>query len=287
MSIGTIANAFAAYQCVGKTKKAVPDNTGFMTQLNNTANSNGATGIEEYTDYLKSRFGTGVMIKSVGKDQKSIDVLGAGTVGTGNVVIAPNILGQMAKDPRKAAYYEGKIQYYFDSLPSLRAQMSIMGHEIHSSGIVIHPDGTVTHYVSGDLKPEEREKIEAQVKKEQEEKRVRRKKYMELSREAAERRSELTRIQSQKQTIAALLHNHLIHTGINYHMVGQPQIFSMIAYESLAGAFGSSINGNFVPTEDLVEQDEPPDQEEIQTNILGENIHEDTDINSIKVVLQK
>lgn len=45
-----------------------------------------------------------------------------------------------------------------------------MGHEIHSCGIIIHPDGTVTHYISGDLKPEVRAKIEAQIKAEREEK---------------------------------------------------------------------------------------------------------------------
>lgn len=260
MSIGNIASAFAAYQYPGKTKKAVSDKTNFMAQLNNTANSNGTTGVEKYTEYLRSRFGAGIMIKSVGKDQKSVDAIGAETVGTRNVVIAPNILEQMANDPKKAAYYEGKIQYYFDSLPRLRAQISLMGQEIHSSGIIIHPDGTVTHYISGDLKPEERAKIEAQIKREQEEKRARRKKYIELSREAAERRSELARIQSQKQTMAAILHNHLMGTGIHCYIVRQPQMPAMMAYESVAGAFGSSINSNFVPKEDLVEQDEPPDQ---------------------------
>ena len=149
----------------------------------------GTPEVKEYTEYLKETYG-GVSVKSVGKDQSSMDNLGMGTAGTGNVVIAPNILEQMASDPEKAAYYEGKIQEYFDGLPKLQMEISAMGHEIHSSGIVIHPDGTVTHYVTGDLKPEERAKIEARIKAEDEEKANRRKMYFIQSEEAAARRKE-------------------------------------------------------------------------------------------------
>lgn len=67
---------------------------------------------------MKAKYGAGVSIQNVGKDQNSIDSIGAGTAGTGNVVIASNILEQMANDPEKAAYYEKKIQDYFNySLP--------------------------------------------------------------------------------------------------------------------------------------------------------------------------
>ena len=124
------------------------------------------------------------MIQDVGKEQKSIYSLGASTAGTGNVVIAPNILKQMAEDPEKAAYYEGQLQHYFDSVPLCKAQLSMMGHEIHSSGLVIHPDGTVTTYVSGDLKPEVRAGIEAQMKAEAEEKAKRKRAYQTLREEA-------------------------------------------------------------------------------------------------------
>jgi len=144
---------------------------------------------KEYAACLKEKFG-GVSIKSVEKDQRSMDNLGMGTAGMGNVVIAPNILEQMAKDPEKGAYYEGKIQEYFDGLPGLQAEISAMGHEIHSSGIVIHPDGTVTHYVTGDLKPEERAKIEARIKAEDEAKAKRRQMYFIQSEDAAARRAQ-------------------------------------------------------------------------------------------------
>ena len=142
---------------------------------------------KEYAEYLKKKYG-GVSVKSVGKDQRSMDNLGMGTAGMGNVVIAPNILEQMAGDPEKASYYEGKIREYFDGLPRLQMEISAMGHEIHSSGIVIHPDGTVTHYVTGDLKPEERAKIEARIKAEDEAKAKRRRMYFIQGEEAALRR---------------------------------------------------------------------------------------------------
>lgn len=115
-----------------------------------------------------------------------MDRLGASTSGTGNVVIAPNILEQMEKDPEKAAFYEEKIRHYYDTLPMRKAQLSAMGHEIHSSGIVIHPDGTVIHYISGDLKPEERARIEAQIKAEAEEKAKRKREYQKRIEESAQ-----------------------------------------------------------------------------------------------------
>jgi len=141
-----------------------------------------------YRQYLKQKYGN-VMIQNVENNQKSIDKIGAGTAGTNNVVIAPNILEQMANDPKKASYYEGQIRHYFDTLPQCSAQLSLLGHEIHSSGIVIHPDGTVTHYISGDLKPEVRARIEARIKAESEEKARRKRMYQKRSEESARLRA--------------------------------------------------------------------------------------------------
>ena len=72
--------------------------------------------VDAYKEHLKSKFGE-ITVMSVGNDQSSMDKLGAGTSGYGNVVIAPNILEQMANNPKKAAYYEKKIQDHFDSIP--------------------------------------------------------------------------------------------------------------------------------------------------------------------------
>lgn len=209
MSISNISSMSAAYQYgeseeTGGTQKAAAGKADFARQMQNTK----AEGVESYTEYLRSRYGS-VMIQSVDNNQKSIDTLGAGTAGTGNVVIAPNILEEMAGDPEKAAYYEGKIKNYFNSVPRYQAELSAMGHEIHSSGIVIHPDGTVTHYTSGDLKPEVRARIEAKVKAEREEKINRRKQYQELSAEAAEKRRLLLEQHQQEQMMAKALQNQI------------------------------------------------------------------------------
>ena len=157
---------------------------GSILSSKDTSSSVSSPKAKEYAGYLKQKYGD-VSVKSVGKDQRSMDNLGMGTAGMGNVVIAPNILEQMAGDPEKASYYEGKIQEYFDGLPKLQMEISAMGHEIHSSGIVIHPDGTVTHYVTGDLKPEERAKIEARIRAEDEAKAKRRQMYFIQGEEAA------------------------------------------------------------------------------------------------------
>lgn len=163
------------------------DASGVVSSKNNIPGTVSAEA-KEYAEYLKKTYGN-VMIRSVGKDQQSMDDLGMGTAGTGNVVIAPNILEQMVQDPEKAAYYEGKIKRYFQELPKIKAEISAMGHEIHSCGIVIHPDGTETYYITGDLKPEVRARIEAQIRAEQEEKASRRRMYFIQSKEAAERRT--------------------------------------------------------------------------------------------------
>ena len=164
MSILGVNDVLGAYQYANRTQKAGASGTSFTEQLQKTGEAANTSKVDTYTEYLRQKYGAGVSIQNVGKGQANIDRIGAGTAGTGNVVIAQNILEQMANDPEKAAYYEGKIQNYFNSVPRYQAELSAMGHEIHSSGIVIHPDGTVTHYISGDLKPEVRAKIEGTFK---------------------------------------------------------------------------------------------------------------------------
>ena len=142
---------------------------------------------------------------------------------------------QMANDPEKAAYYEGKIQNYFNSVPRYQAELSAMGHEIHSSGIVIHPDGTVTHYISGDLKPEVRAKIEAKMKAEEEEKAKRKKRYQELGQEAAEKRRMEMETAYKRQTMEEMLASRTAETGrVTY--VGTLETMSSViaAYEMSA-----------------------------------------------------
>lgn len=119
MSILGVNGALAgAYQYANRTQKTVTSGISFAEQLQKTGEVSGTSTVDAYTEYLKQKYGAGASIQNVGKNQNSIDSIGAGTAGTGNVVIASNILEQMANDPEKAAYYEKKIQDYFNySLP--------------------------------------------------------------------------------------------------------------------------------------------------------------------------
>lgn len=240
MSILGVNDVLGAYQYANRTQKAGASGTSFTEQLQKTGEAANTSKVDTYTEYLKKRYGAGVSIQNVGKDQSSIDRIGAGTAGTGNVVIAQNILEQMANDPEKAAYYEGKIQNYFNSVPRYQAELSAMGHEIHSSGIVIHPDGTVTHYISGDLKPEVRAKIEAKMKAEDEEKAKRKRRFQELSKEAAEKRKLEMELAYKRQNMTELLAKQAVDTSrVTYTTTPEVMASAVAAYENnIMGATG-------------------------------------------------
>ena len=184
--------------------------------------------VDSEESYLKQKYGAGVSVQNVGKDQSSIDRIGAGTAGTGNVVIASNILEQMANDPEKAAYYEKKIQEHFDSLPQTEAFMAAVGHKITSCGVVVHEDGTVTYYLSGEESPEKKAKVEAEQKEKQEKKAARHQENLKRSQEAAEKRRQEMKIAYRKQTMEEMLANRTMDAG-------------RVTYTSTSAVMGSAI----------------------------------------------
>ena len=209
----------------------------FTDRLSEALQNTELSAAESYKKLLEARFG-GIRIQSVANDQRSMDKLGAATSGTGNVVIAPNIFEKMVNDPQKAAYYEGKIQHYFDMVPRYKAELSMMGFEIESSGIVIHPDGSVTHYCSGDLKPEIRRKIEAQIKAEEAAKAKRRQKTAELGKEASMQRKEQAEILLRSQSVGEMMMRHLTSTERLANENGTRTVFSPAdSPESLLAAY--------------------------------------------------
>ena len=213
MSILGVNGALAgAYQYANKAQKTSANKASFTEQLQKTGEA-GISKADAYTEYLKQKYGAGVSIQNVGKDQRSMDNIGAGTAGTGNVVIASNILEQMANDPEKAAYYEKKIQEHFDSLPQTEAFMAAVGHKITSCGVVVHEDGTVTYYLSGEESPEKKAKVEAEQKAKQEKKAARRQENLKRSQEAAEKRRQEMEIAYRKQTMEEMLASRVIQTG--------------------------------------------------------------------------
>lgn len=75
----------------------------------------------------------------------SLDRVGRGMSGS-DVIIAPNILEQMATDSDKAAYYENKIDYYFNTaIPRDTLAFASKGLVYEPGGVVVHEDGNDTY----------------------------------------------------------------------------------------------------------------------------------------------
>ena len=109
--------------------------------------------VDAYMEHLKKKYGR-VTIESIGKDQASLEKAGKRMSGN-DVIIAPNILNEMASDPKKAAYYEQKIDYFFtDVIPNGKAFAASMGLTFEPCGVVVHEDGTVTYICGGGDSPE-------------------------------------------------------------------------------------------------------------------------------------
>lgn len=240
MSILGVNGALAgAYQYVNRTQKAGASGASFTQQLQKTGEAADTSKVEAYQKYLEQKYGS-VTVRSVGSDQRSMDGLGTGTYGMNNIVIAPEILEKMANDPQKAAHYEKIIDDFFASQPMVKAQMAAGGFEIQSYGVVIHPDGTANYYVCGDVSPEKKAKIEAQMKAEDEEKAKRKRRYQELSKEAAEKRKLEMELTYKRQNMTELLAKHAVDTNrVTYTTTPEVMASVAAAYENnIMGATG-------------------------------------------------
>ena len=109
--------------------------------------------VDNYKKNLSEKFGIRVTIESIPKDQHSLEKAG-GRMGGRDVIIASNIIQEMATDSTKANYYESKIKHIFDNIPKYTREAAAMGLTFESCGIVIHEDGTVTHICGGGDPPE-------------------------------------------------------------------------------------------------------------------------------------
>ena len=235
-----------AYQYANKAQKTSVNGNSFTNSLQEASGAN-VSKVDAYTEYLKKKFGANVIVQDVGKDQKSIDALGASTAGYNNVVIAPNILEQMSSDSEKAIYYENKIQRGLDNFPKVQAQLSAAGFEIYSYGVGIESDGTVYTYTCGDLKPEVRAKIEAQVKSEQEEKREKkaeeRRENIERSEEVATERRRIAENQYHAHLMEQMRNSQIYDSSVGFYIVGQTQPVApaVSAYEKAISTMSSSM----------------------------------------------
>ena len=133
---------------------------------------------DAYAKHLEAKFGMRVTAKYFKKDQESMDALGRSMNGN-DLVIAPNILDEMAANRETASYYEAKIQYWFDNIPKWKAESAAMGLTYEPCGVAIHEDGTVYYIGGGTETPERKAQIEAAQKAQREKKLKRRREQQE------------------------------------------------------------------------------------------------------------
>lgn len=199
MSIFGINNTLTgAYQYSNKINEMAADKTNFAEQLQKADEMN-TSRVDAYTEYLKSKYGN-VRIESVSRDQKGLDKIAKSMSGN-DVVIAPNILEQMANDSEKAAYYERKIDYFFNTvIPRETAICASKGLVFEPCGVVVHEDGTVTYICGCSDSPERVAEVNAINKAKQEKRAAQRKAYQ-------ERRIEL--LEMQRQTIETIYYHKM------------------------------------------------------------------------------
>ena len=231
MSISGVNGALKnAYQYENRTQKTGTSGTGFTEQLQKTGEMTNTSKVDAYTEYLRSKYGN-VRIQNVGKDQKSLDGMGKSMNGS-DVVIAPNILEQMANDPEKAAYYEGKIDDFFNATPRLKASFAAQGLDYQPCGVVVHEDGSVTYIGGCGDSPERVAEVNAINKAKREKAAAQRKASMERSQEAAEERKEQMEIIYKQRSMAEFVVSHKEDMGrVTY--TGTPGVMGSViaAYE--------------------------------------------------------
>lgn len=230
MSILGVNDVLGAYQYANRTQKASTNGTNFTEQLQKTGEAANTSNVDTYTEYLRSKYGN-VRIQNVGKDQQSLDRIGKSMSGN-DVVIAPNILEQMANDPEKAAYYEGKIDDFFNATPRLKASFAAQGLDYQPCGVVVHEDGNVT-YIGGCADSPERVREVNEINKAKHEKEAaQRKANLERSKEAAEERQRQIEIAYKKQSIAEALASRTMETS-RFTYTTTPEVMSsaIAAYE--------------------------------------------------------
>ena len=242
MNFSNVASVIQmAYQYQKRTQKTSVNGNSFTSSLQEASGVN-VSKVEAYTEQLRAKYGN-VMIMNVGKDQNSMNNLGMGTAGYSNVVIAPNILEQMANAPEKAAYYEEKIQQHFDSIPETEAFMAAMGHVTTSAGVVIHEDGSVTYYLSGEEGPEKKAKFEAAQKEKREKKAEERRENIKRSEEAAAERRRIAENQYHAHLMEQMRKSQIYGSSVGFYIVGQTQPVAPVvsAYERAISTISSSM----------------------------------------------
>ena len=175
--------------------------------------------VDAYMEHLKKKYGR-VTIESVGKDQASLEKAGKRMSGN-DVVIAPNILEEMAGDVNKALYYEQKIDYFFNTvIPQGNAICAAQGLVFEPCGVVVHEDGTVTYICGCSDSPERVAEVNR------------------INAEKARKKAEQQRLY-QEQAAAAVLETSFSHIGdlLKTRMAAAPAVTPEISLPAGANMF--------------------------------------------------
>lgn len=243
MNINDINRVFAAYQYTTDVRKTTTGKTSFTEQLTSTAETAEAR-VDAYKEYLKMKYGN-VSFRSIPKDQKSLEKVGKSMSGN-DVIIAPKIVEQMANDPDKAAYYEKKIDYFFDVvIPRGNALCAARGLVFEPAGVVVHEDGTVTYICGCSDSPERVAEVNAINKAKREKRAARRKEQFELSQEMAEQRKQLIEASLRRQTMTEAIYKNVLHMRSSYYFAGQSKASeeTVTAFENIISELEESAMG--------------------------------------------
>ena len=229
------------FQNVNRTVKNSVDSKKFTDSLKKTKETN-MLKVADYTEHLRSKYGN-VSIRSVGRDQESLERVGRGMSGN-DVIIAPNILEQMATDSETAVYYENKIDEYFNSIiPQDTAMFAAKGLVFEPGGVVVHEDGTVTYICGCSDSPERVAKVHAENKAKREAEAERREKSLECSREAAEERKQILENQYHSNMIKDLRNEYVDDSIVDVFYLDSTKVVasSYSAYERAISSIRSRI----------------------------------------------
>ena len=212
MNFSNVASVMQmTYQYQNRTQKTSVNGNSFTSSLQEASGAN-VSKVDAYTEQLRAKYGN-VSIRSVGKDQASLEQVGRGMSGS-DVIIAPNILEQMATDSKKAAYYESKIDDYFNKfIPEDTAMFAAKGLVYEPGGVVVHEDGTVTYIGGCSDSPERVAEVEAENKAKREAEAKMREENLERSREVAEEQNRVREYYYKKELSIESLYSSLV--GIN------------------------------------------------------------------------
>ena len=117
---------------------------------------------------LEKQFGK-INIQSIANNKKAIENYIANN-STCSVTIAKNVLEDMVTNAKLKEHITDCIKLHQDSIPAGKRFLAAHGRRLIATGTIVHEDGTVTHWCLSDYTPEEKERLEKQIEKEQKEK---------------------------------------------------------------------------------------------------------------------